>query len=91
MKDMKVENKIGFTDVYTMEDLLARVPFYAPDTMTIKVSTYGYLHDVGTIVTLTKSQEPTGWDTLQHDLQEAIDTCKTAWKLAAAAGYHGGM
>lgn len=88
---MKTPNTIIITDVYTMEDLMTRVPFYAQDTMTIKVGTYGYLHDVGTVVTLIKTQEPTGWDILQHDLKEAVETCKTAWKLAAAAGYHGGM
>ncbi len=82
---------LKFYDIYSISDLMRQIPFYAESCMSVSVSTYGYLHDVGTVITLENSSNPTGWDTLESDLAHAIRHVSECWTLASASAYHGGM
>lgn len=85
----KIENKIIITDIYSWTDLISRLPFAAEDIYNITVDTYGYLHDVGTEIVLTRANgNPQGWETAKADFQKAIDRCKWAWKTAKMFAYH---
>lgn len=82
---MKIE------DVYSPEEARSLMPFGAELLYHVTVGVYGFVHDTGTVITLTpirNGEEPTGWETFDRDLTEAVDRVKTMWKAWSSFGYH---
>ena len=84
----KLAKTIQIKDVYSWSDLVAQLPFCAESVYSIKMGTYGFLHDVGTEIVLTLSSNPTGWETVKADFQQAVKHCQDCWNMAAKAAYH---
>lgn len=87
---MKYENKIIIRDVYDFQTVVGMFPFGAEYVYDVNVENYGYVHDVGVVVTLTKKVgvDASGWDTLRADFDECVKFAKWAWRTAAEYGYH---
>lgn len=86
----KYKDKIVVRDVYDFHEVVAMLPFGAEYIYDVRVENYGYVHDVGVIITLTKKVgvDASGWDTLRADFDECVKFAKWAWRTAAEYGYH---
>ena len=84
-----MKKKIIFTDIYSWDEFLSLIPFDAQDIYDIHIGCYGFLHDVGTEIVLTRSRgEASGWETAKHDFKEACDHCSSCWEINDNFGYH---
>jgi len=81
---------IEFHDVYETSEIVPYLPVNAELKYNISVSTYGYVHDVGTIVTLTPNYEGygKGWSTWKDKLAKAVQEVRETWRINEEFGYH---
>ncbi|MCM1224560.1 MAG: hypothetical protein NC548_59940 [Lachnospiraceae bacterium] len=88
--------KIEINDIYSYEELIAQLPFYADTCFDIRISVEGFVHDVFTSVVLTPSSDPQGWETARADFAavklsqrrtrstEILSTSGARWDIATA-------
>ena len=89
MKIKKIKNNIEINDIYSWDDLMSQIPYRAEDLYDIEITTYGFVHDVGTQVILTRATgDPKGWKTAKQDFREALKICRECWDIAAQYAYH---
>lgn len=80
--------KIEISEIYDFGELMANIPFYAKDCYDFSVRVEGFVHDVFTVVTLTPSSNPQGWDTARADFETAVKQCYERWDYCVNYGYH---
>lgn len=83
----KIERIIEIRNVYDYEELMEKAPFFK-DIYSVVVGRYGYLHDVGTLITFVRDGKGEGWNTLKNDFNNIVKECKDCWEIVNDFGYH---
>ena len=86
-----MKNTIVVQDVYSYGEFINSLEFGFENIYHVSVGKYGYLHDVGIEIVLTRIQNgeaPTGWETLESDMAAMVNDIKGIWKLNSEFGYH---
>jgi hypothetical protein len=78
-------------EVYDLDEFYAQIPCGAESVYHVQIQDYGYVHDFGFEVVLTKvsnGEEPTGWDNFESEFLSHVDVCLERWAMAANFAYH---
>ena len=82
-------NKIDL-ECYDYKALISQLPVNAELLYDVKIVPYGFLHDVGFRVSLTRNRNGygRGWDTFKTEFASQLAHISECWQIAAEYGYH---